>query len=92
MPPDVFSLMFSWEIYEFFKSRHRGCSMKKDVLEKFAIFTGKLQACNFIKRNPTQVFSCEYCEVFKNTYYEEHLLTVAFLKELQNTVEQLLLY
>ena len=24
---------------------------------------------------PTQVFSCEYCEVFKNTYFEEHLQT-----------------
>ena len=26
------------------------------------------------KRKPTQVFSCEYCEVFKNTYFEKHLL------------------
>ena len=28
----------------------------------------------------TQVFSCEYCEIFKNTYFEEHLRTVASLK------------
>ena len=27
---------------------------------------------------PTQVFSCEYCETFKNTYFEEHLRTTAF--------------
>ena len=26
---------------------------------------------------PTQAFSCEYCEIFKNTYVEEHLLTGA---------------
>ena len=26
---------------------------------------------------PTQVFSCEYCEIFKNTYFEEHLRTAA---------------
>ena len=26
---------------------------------------------------PTQAFSCEYCEIFKNTYVEEHLLTRA---------------
>ena len=26
------------------------------------------------------MFSCEYCEIFKNTYYEEHLRT-AVLKE-----------
>ena len=25
----------------------------------------------------TQVFSCEICEIYKNTYYEEHLWTVA---------------
>ena len=26
---------------------------------------------------PTQVLSCEYCEIFKNTYFEEHLQTAA---------------
>ena len=35
-----------------------------------------LQARNFIKKEtPAQVISCEYCEVFKNTYFEEHLQT-----------------
>ena len=23
------------------------------------------------------MFSCEYCEIFKNTYFEEHLRTAA---------------
>ena len=32
-----------------------------------------LKACNFIKKALTQVFSCEYYEIFKNTYFEEHL-------------------
>ena len=28
-----------------------------------------LQACNFIKKEtPTQMFSCESCEIFKNTF------------------------
>ena len=37
-----------------------------------------IQACNFIKtRLQTQVFSCEICEIFKNTYFEEHLRTAA---------------
>ena len=27
---------------------------------------------------PTQVFSCECCEVFENTYFEEHLQTTAY--------------
>ena len=26
---------------------------------------------------PTQVFSGEYCKIFKNTYFEEHLRTAA---------------
>ena len=29
------------------------------------------------KETPTQVFSCEYCEIFKNTYFGEHLRTAA---------------
>ena len=37
-----------------------------------------LKACNFIKnRLPTQVFSCQICQIFKNTYLEEHLRTTA---------------
>ena len=31
----------------------------------------------YSKENPTQVFSCEHCEIFKNTYFEEHLQTNA---------------
>ena len=35
-----------------------------------------LQACNFIKKKtPTQVFFCEYYEIFKNTYFKKHLRT-----------------
>ena len=26
---------------------------------------------------PTQVFSCKDCKIFKNTYFEKHLRTVA---------------
>ena len=36
------------------------------------------QACNFIKKEPlTQVFSCEFCKIFKNTFLYRTLLTVA---------------
>ena len=42
-------LMLSWEIYEFFLSTHQMCFMKTAALKNFAVFTGKLQACNFIK-------------------------------------------
>ena len=34
----------------------------------------KPAAWNFIKKEtPTQNFSCEFCEIFKNTFFTEHL-------------------
>ena len=34
----------------------------------------RLQACNFTrKETPTQVFSCEFCEIFRNIFFLEHL-------------------
>ena len=34
--------------------------------------------CNFIKNEtPAQMLFCEYCETFKNNYFEEHLPTAA---------------
>ena len=32
----------------------------------------------YLKTTPTQVFSCEFCKTFKNTYFERHLPTDAF--------------
>ena len=29
------------------------------------------------KQTPTKIFSCEYCEISKKTYFEEHLRTAA---------------
>ena len=49
--------------------------MKRLFLKDFTIFTGKLQACNFIKKRLQHMFSSEYCENFKNIYFEEQLLT-----------------
>ena len=31
----------------------------------------------FLRKTPTQVLSCKICEIFKNTYFEEHLRTTA---------------
>ena len=36
------------------------------------------KVCNFIKKETaTQVFSCEYCKIFKNTFFDKHLQTAA---------------
>ena len=61
---------------------------KKGVLKNFVQFTGKhlyqslffnevaCVASNFIKKETrSQVFSCEFCEIFQKTYFEEHLQT-----------------
>ena len=47
----------------------RGCSIIKGVLP---------EACNFIKRETlAQVFSCEFCEISKTTFFTQHLRTTA---------------
>ena len=52
---------------------------KKDVLKNFVIFTGKRSLESlFNKIVEPQVFSCGYCEIFKNIYLEEYLRTAAF--------------
>ena len=32
-----------------------------------------LKAYNFIKKSPQPKCSCEYCEIFKNSFFIEHL-------------------
>ena len=62
----------------------RKCSIKKGVLRNFWKFRGK-HLCqsfffnNFIKKDTlTQVFSSEFWEISKNTFFTEHLWAVAF--------------
>ena len=62
---------------------------KKSVLEHFAKITRKhlfqsffnvagLRSETLFKREtPAQVFSCEFCEIFKKIAFTEHLLTAA---------------
>ena len=34
-----------------------------------------LNSTTLFKKRPTQMFSCEYCEIFKNNYFEKYLRT-----------------
>ena len=54
---------------------------KKDVLENF---TGKqASTSNFIKKETlVQVFSCEICEIFKNTFLDRTRPVAASVKNL----------
>ena len=69
----------------FRESSHQSCSAK-GVTKNFAKFTGKLLCRSLFfnivaglvlqlyeKETPTQVFSCEFCKFFKNTFLTEHL-------------------
>ena len=75
-------LLLMWE----YRSSRRRCSVKEGVLKDSANFTEKhlcwslflikLQAfrpVTLLKRKPNQVFSCEICEMFKNTFFIEHI-------------------
>ena len=42
--------------------------MKTPVLESLINNVAALQPCNFIKETPTQVFSCEYCTISRNSF------------------------
>ena len=73
------------------RSSHHRCSIKKCVLRNFTKFTGKnlCQGLFFNKvagliklQTLAQVFSCEFCEISKNTFFREHLWTTATLYRL----------
>ena len=49
-------------------SSHRRCSVNKGRPEGLQFYS---------KEIPTKVFSCEICDIFKNTYFEEDLQTTA---------------
>ena len=70
-----------------YRSSHQRCSVRKGVLRNFAKFTGKQ------KQTLAQVFSCEFCEISKSTFFTEHLwATASILPQVQarNTSENLL--
>ena len=62
---------------------HQTCSVRKDVLKNFAKFRGK-HLCLSLFFNKVagaealaQVFSCEFCEISKSTFFTEYLRTTA---------------
>ena len=73
--------MFQAQVWKFAKTlkQHRRYSTEKGVFKVFSKFTGKHQRwslffnCNFIKKTPMQVFSYEFCEICKDTFFTEHL-------------------
>ena len=63
-----------------------GVPYERGVFENFAKFTGEHlcqgllfnKVARFIKKQAlAQLFSCGFCEIFKNTFFTEHLLDTA---------------
>ena len=90
----LLSLILLVQLFVLFinRSSHQSCSITKAVLRNFTKFTGKHlcrslffnrcmpQACNFIKKEAlTQVFSCGFCEIFKNTFLTEQIRATTFV-------------
>ena len=70
------------------RNNHWRCSGKKGILKNFVNFTRKnlcrrhflikldfWEFATLLNKTPTQMLSCEICEIFKNNYFEEHLWT-----------------
>ena len=55
------------------RSSHHRCSIKKCVLRNFTKFTGKQLYQSLFFKTLEKVFSSEFCEIFKNTFFTEHL-------------------
>ena len=77
----------------------------KVVLKNFAKFTGEhlrrslffnkvadLKPTTLLKKSetPTQMFQCEFCEIFKNTFSTEHLRTTASKKYCSQMLDRML--
>ena len=66
----VFTPQDFQSIFGHFRSSHRRCSAKKVSLEISQNWQEK-------KKTLAQVFSSEFCEISKNTFFTEHLLVAA---------------
>ena len=66
-----------------YRSSHQRCSVRKGVLRNFAKIKGK-HLCQSLffnkvkKQTLAQVLYCEFCEIFKNTFFTEYLWATAF--------------
>ena len=68
----IYKILFPCKVYAY-RSSWSAVFCKKVLLKNFAKFTGKHLrqiSCNFVKiETLAQVFSCEFYEIFKNTYF-----------------------
>ena len=72
----IFESNFLIEAFGAIMSKYSSKVVCVDIIQKH--LTGRLKACNFIKKETlTQVFSCEFCEIFKNNFFYRAPLVAA---------------
>ena len=76
----AFTKLFFTYFLQPYRSSHQRCSIKNLFSGNFAKLTGKhlrlrlFFTCNFtIKETPAQVFACDFCKIFKNFFFTEHI-------------------
>ena len=77
---NIFQTFFSVSICNFEKRNSGWERYNIDCLinEKRKIITRCLRPATLLKKEtPAQVFSCEFCEISKNSFFTEHLWTTA---------------
>ena len=55
------------------RSNHLTCSVRKGFLRNLVKFTGKHLCQSLFLNKVALLFSCEFCEISKNTFFTEHL-------------------
>ena len=74
----IASEIFQSKEINHYNLRHPSLFIVPPVYCTSSLLYCRSQACNFIKKEtPVQVFSCEFCEISKNTFFTEHLWATA---------------
>ena len=81
----LISSFFKFQISTYIQKRHRRCCVRIGVLRNFAIHRKTPVPASFLnkvaglskKETLAQVFSREFSEISKNTFFTEHLLAIA---------------
>ena len=61
------------------RSNHLTCSVWKGFLRNLAKFTGKHLCQSLFLNKVALLFSCEFCEISKNTFFTEHLWATTYM-------------
>ena len=72
LQPEAPKVLYKKSYTSKFRNIHRRAPVLESFLNRVSWRPGTL-----LTKPPTQAFFCEYCKIFKNTYFGEHLWTAA---------------